>query len=78
MIKLKEQDFCVDYNMRYKTIAYWPLEAKLLEFDNYISTDEHNSFEEAEGVIQLLKREGFGGEGKIFPTQCEIRMIEEK
>jgi len=39
------------------------------------STDQHPTEEAAQGVIILLKREGFGGDRKIFPISAGVRSI---
>lgn len=40
------------------------------------SSDKHNSKEEALGVCRLLEKEGFGGEGKFFPTSTFVTEME--
>ena len=32
-----------------------------------VTADEHETFEQAQSVCLIMKREGFGGERKIFP-----------
>ena len=39
------------------------------------TTDEHETKEQAEGVVTLLKREGFGGEKKFFPIEAGVRYL---
>lgn len=33
-----------------------------------VTSDTHETFEQAQAVCLLLKREGFGGERKVFPV----------
>lgn len=39
---------------------------------NSISTDRHETEEHALTVTQMLERDGFGGEGKIFPIETRV------
>ncbi len=48
---------------KWKSCARW--KPDLVNGD--VTTDMHDTREQAEGVCKLLKREGFGGEGKDFP-----------
>jgi len=50
---------------KYKSHAVWPVEAKVP--DNH-SKDGHDTYEAAYAVCKALRKQGFGGEGKIFPT----------
>lgn len=49
----------------FKSVAQWP--------DGTTSEDQHDTRAQAEGVCTLLKREGFGGERRVFPTRTEVR-----
>lgn len=37
-----------------------------------VTADDHETFEQARTVCLILKREGFGGEGKIFPISTWV------
>ena len=54
----------------YKSVAKWP--PGICGGDGNMSTDLHFTYEEAGVVCQLLKRHGFGGEGKIFPLSTWV------
>lgn len=51
--------------MKYKSIAVWP--------DGSVTDDKHDTKEQAEVVCGMLKRIGFGGDGKIFPVKTEVK-----
>lgn len=52
-----------------KSIAIWP--ASLGLPDNK-SEDTHATWDKAASVVRLLKRDGYGGEGKIFPLEAYV------
>jgi hypothetical protein len=43
--------------------------------DDGKTTDLHNTKEQADGIVTLLKREGFGGDGKYFPIKTGVREL---
>lgn len=57
----------------HRSIAVWPDTIKVgnVEGKNE-SSDVLGSKEQAEGVCRLLEREGFGGEGKVFPISTRV------
>lgn len=57
----------------WKSVAVWPDE---LHVPNDISEDEHDTEDQAKGVCQLLEKEGFGGERKVFPIKTYVEHIE--
>lgn len=58
----------------WKSVAIWPKEANV---SNNKSWDEHYTEEAARAVCSMLRRDGFGGEGKIFPTNTYVETPEE-
>lgn len=50
--------------MKVMSKARWP-EGTVI-FSN-VTSDTHDTFEQARAACLILKREGFGGERKIFP-----------
>ena len=52
---------------RYQSNTLWPAGVCPGPRGDNISTDTHDSVEESAGACRLLKRHGFGGEGKVFP-----------
>ncbi len=63
-------------NVPHKSIAVWPDAIKVgnIEGKNE-SVDTHNSKEAAEAVCNMLKKHGFGGEGKVFPISVRVEKI---
>lgn len=55
----------------YTSNAKWPSEIKLFVEDN-ITTDKHDSIGAAECVCAALQRDGFGGQGKVFPVRTWV------
>lgn len=52
---------------QYQSNALWPDGVCRSKWGDNISTDVHESLEHSAAVCRGLRREGFGGEGKIFP-----------
>lgn len=55
----------------WQSVAQWPDTVSLGSTDNE-SRDYHTSEAAALAVVNMLKREGFGGEGKIFPIRAYV------
>ena len=51
---------------KWKSVAVWK------DFDT--TTDMHRTKESAEAVCRMLESDGFGGEGKIFPTKTSVEL----
>lgn len=64
----------------HKSIITWPPEVKLgCPHGGNESTDTHHSKEAAEGVCELARKIGFGGNGEHFPIATRVEpIIEEK
>jgi len=60
-------------NKKYQSRCQWP--SGTLGTDGDISTDDHYSREEAEGVCTLLKKEGFGGMRRVFPIRVWVQEL---
>lgn len=57
--------------MKYTSNAKWPrMDAYLGNAD--VTSDEHDTKEQAQAVCDILEREGFGGEGKMFPVKTWV------
>ena len=54
--------------MTFTSYAEWPKGTMCC--GNDITSDTHGSLEQAEGVVSLLYRNGFGGDRKIFPIMA--------
>lgn len=52
---------------RWKSCARWPVTLGFL--NNQVTTDTHDTREQADAVCQMLSRDGLGGEGRIFPEE---------
>jgi len=66
----------VAYNLRdnvkrYHSNAQWPDCVALGTSDNS-STDSHYTKKEAESICKMLERDGFGGDGLIFPIKTWV------
>lgn len=57
----------------WKSVAVWP---DTIKVGNVVgkneSEDTHRSREAAQAVCDLLRKEGFGGEGKVFPISTRV------
>lgn len=60
----------------FKSIAVWPDTIKVgnVEGKNE-SVDTHETKGQAEGVCRLLERQGFGGDGKVFPISTRVEPV---
>lgn len=58
---------------RYKSIALWPKGT----FDslNNLTSDEHDTREQAKAVCQLLHENGAGGDKQSFPLKAWVEVI---
>jgi hypothetical protein len=55
--------------------AQWPLDVYRGMYGDGISTDTHETEEQAAGVCAGLLRYGFGGEGKHFPLAVWVSEV---
>lgn len=60
---------------RFQSWARWPHPEVQLGNTLNESTDEHLSEQAAWAVVQGLRREGFGGEGRVFPLESGVRPL---
>ena|SRR5215217_6011601 len=56
-----------------KSVAIWP-EGTLCYRADQRSDDENHNFECARAICQRLRREGFGGDRKIFPVEVFVEV----
>jgi hypothetical protein len=56
--------------MKFSSCAQWP--KGTAEFSNDVTKDENGSWQQANGIATRLRREGFGGDGKIFPLRVWV------
>jgi hypothetical protein len=61
-------------NKTHKSFAEWPKGTLCL--GDTVTTDSHYSEKEALSVCRILEREGFGGNGKVFPIKTWVEPIE--
>jgi hypothetical protein len=63
--------------MPWQSFAQWKKSEVLILPENprNETTDTHESAEAALGVIRLLQREGYGGDGRIFPVLTGVREV---
>lgn len=62
---------------KFTSNAKWPENkyTKLLAFDNYITSDKHETAEQAQAVCEALEKDGLGGEGNVYPSETYVRPI---
>ena len=56
--------------MNFKSCAQWP--DGTIGMDNEITDDLHDTYESASGVVDLLQKNGFGGDKKVFPYRVWV------
>lgn len=64
---------------RHQSNALWPDDVRLGGYDGVygnISTDTHQTREQAEAVCAALERDGLGGDRKRFPLRTWVSGIE--
>ena len=61
---------------KWKSQAWWTSEC-CPSIGNY-SEDTHWTKEEAEAVISLLYKDGFGGNRKFFPVMTRVEPVEDE
>lgn len=61
--------------MPWISIVKWPEEKIDLGNENNSSCDFHNSQKDANTVVEMLEKDGFGGEGKVFPTETFVAHV---
>lgn len=61
----------------FESIAFWSRDDIDLGNEHNITTDKHAVSMDALKCLDLLKEDGYGGEGKIFPTKGFIRPIKD-
>lgn len=54
----------------FSSCASWP--KGTAEFSNDVTRDENGSWEQADTICSRLRREGFGGDGKVFPLRTWV------
>lgn len=65
--------------MKYQSNALWAAAEALCvsPYGDNISTDTHDTFEQAIGVCKGLERHGFGGDGKVFPLRTWVSPVQQ-
>ncbi len=62
--------------LQFRSVARWPLNVGIsLDSPNNESSDIHNFSLLARAICARLEREGFGGDGKIFPLETRVEMV---
>jgi len=60
----------------FRSHARWPENTIAFSMNGtQITTDNHNSEEEAQAVCNILEREGYGGNDKVFPVETWVTPI---
>jgi hypothetical protein len=54
----------------WQSVARWPFPEVATGNADNTSVDKHDTREQADAVVCLLKRDGFGGDRKIFPLEA--------
>lgn len=77
LLMFRDDSFSSLKPQRARSIAVWP---DTISVGNVVgkneSSDEHDSPEAAHAVCWMLERDGFGGEGKVFPISTRVEPIE--
>jgi hypothetical protein len=61
---------------RARSVAVWPETIRVGNAEGRNeSSDDHDSPEAAYAVCRMLERDGFGGEGKVFPLSTRVEPI---
>ena len=60
--------------MKFKSIAIWPLSAHSVTLCNQ-TDDTHDTYVQAQAVCDFLSRNGWGGEGEIFPKKTYVEPV---
>ena len=63
--------------MKHQSNALWPTGTCTNEWGSDISTDTHDTAEQAHGVCCALNWEGFGGERTIFPLATWVSEVQQ-
>ena len=60
----------------YRSHARWKEGTVAFSMDgSQITTDDHYSEEEAQGVCRMLERDGYGGDNKLYPVETWVTPI---
>lgn len=52
----------------WKSYAQWPA-GTIAGSESQISEDTHTTREQAEAICRMLRQNGFGGDGRVFPVR---------
>jgi hypothetical protein len=63
--------------MKYKSNIQWESKVYINEYGDPVSTDEHDTKERAESICNMIKRDGFGGQGVDFPVKTWVSELPE-
>lgn len=74
---LSNKDFEINLNwtIKYKSNAKWEDYVYTNEYGKHVSSDTHNTKEQAHDSCKMLKCKGFGGMGKDFPKKIWVSCI---
>lgn len=63
---------------KFEAVVFWSRDDIDLGNEHNTTTDKYLVSTDALNVLKRLKKDGYGGEGKIFPTNGLIRHIGDK
>lgn len=63
--------------MKYTSNAKWPV-AVSSQLGHSMTTDTHDTEEQAQGVCTLLRRHGFGGNHEVYPMRTWVEAVSPK
>lgn len=66
-----------DANALHYSFAEWPADTYTAPDGSHVSTDKHDSAHAALAVCGRLEREGYGGNGLVFPLRTWIEPVSE-
>jgi hypothetical protein len=70
----KEREAKEPQPIAWKSVAWWPETVYLGSVEN-TSEDTHHSEEAAAAVCSMLRRNGLGGDRKIFPLKTDVQPV---
>lgn len=62
--------------LKFQSNVLWPLDVFLGADGSGMTTDTHETWEEANAICAILREEGFGGQRKDFPLRAWVSEVQ--